>query len=56
MSKHLKSMGSSLAAAGLAGIQLAILVSVVASQLGERALRGAQGFALYRATLTAEQG
>ncbi|MGZ3650868.1 MAG: hypothetical protein ACXVB9_01010 [Bdellovibrionota bacterium] len=56
MSKqNLKTLRNSVSKACLAGVQIAVLVAVVASQLGERILRGAQGFAVYRETLV-EQG
>jgi hypothetical protein len=54
MSKNLHTMRKSFSKACLAGVQIAVLVAVVASQLGERILRGAQGFAVYREAL-AEQ-
>jgi hypothetical protein len=52
MNKLWKNVGLSLSAALLTGAQLSVLVAVVASQIGERAVRGAKGFAVYRDLLT----
>ena len=51
MTKTLQTMKLSFSAAFLAGIQISVLVAVVASQIGERVIRGAQGFAIYRDAL-----
>lgn len=49
MLKTLKSSCSSLL---LAGAQISVLVAVVASQTGERILRGGRGFATYREAIS----
>ncbi len=55
MKNVLKSVQSSFSAILLAGAQISVLVAVVASQFGERVLRGSRGFAVYRESAT-EQG
>lgn len=54
MRTYLKSVKVSFSAVLLAGAQLSVLLAVVASQAGERILRGARGFAVYREILTGQ--
>lgn len=51
MNKTLKALRRSVSGLLLASAQITVLVAVVASQLGERILRGPQGFAHYREAL-----
>ena len=53
MKNAFKAMKTSFTLFLLGGAQLSVLLAIVASQAGERAVRGARGFAAYRANLTA---